>query len=596
MKYIGSYQFCCAIKYAIIKFMKRLAEKYLKLFKLQVTLGPLFKWIEALFELLVPLVMAKIVDVGIANSDKGYIQKMGVLLIALGVAGLAFSLTCQYMASKASQGIGTALRRDMYAHINSLSYGEIDRIGTASLITRMTSDVNALENAVAMLIRLVVRAPFLVVGAAFMAMLIDFKLSLIFVAAALVIGLVLYAVMSRSIPFYRVVQKQLDKINRIVRENLSGVRVIRAFSAQQHERKRFAQANEQYRFNTFTVGKISALLSPLTAVAANVAIAAIIWFGGKSVHIGSLTQGEVIALVNYMTQILLAMVVVASLVVTFTRASASAARVNELFDLKSSITYGAGQVQAIENSAKIEFKNVSFAYPSASGSSLEHLSFKIEAGQSVGIIGPTGSGKSTIVNLICRFYDISEGQILLDGIDIKEYSAQQLCEKIAVVPQHITLFSDTIRENVRFGRQDATDAQVIAALKAAQAYDFVKRLPQCLDTKLDQGGRNLSGGQRQRLAIARALIKGAQILILDDSASALDFATEGALFAAINNLSKDITLIKISQRVHTIEQSDLILVMDEGNLCGSGRHSELLEHSEQYREICSAQSETGAVV
>lgn len=564
--------------------------RFLKAYKKQVILGPIFKLTEAIFELIVPLVMASIIDVGIKNNDIGYVLKMGGLMILLGAIGLGCALTCQYFASIASQGFGTAVRNALFRQMNRFSHAEIDRFGTPSLITRLTNDVNQLQYAVAMLIRLVVRAPFLAVGAMIMALSLDFKLSIVLLIAMPLIVLVLYLVMTRSIPFYRVIQKKLDRISLITRENLSGTRVIRAFSKQKQEKERFAAATEDLARTSIRVGRISALLNPITYVIMNLGIAAIIWFGGYRVEEGALTQGEIIAFVNYMTQILLALLVVANLVVTFTKAAASASRVNEVFETEPSVQDTAqNEAQAVPGAPKITFRNVTFRYQSAEEAELMDLSFTVETGQTVGIIGGTGAGKSTLVNLIPRFYDVNQGQVLIDGVDVREYPLRQLRKKIGMVPQRAVLFSGTIEKNMRWAKRDASEEEIRRALSIAQAAEFVDKLPDGLQTRVDQEGKNFSGGQRQRLTIARALVGNPEILILDDSASALDFATDAALRRAIQKETKGMTVLIVSQRASTIRHADQILVLDDGRAAGIGKHEELMENCEVYREICLSQ-------
>lgn len=569
--------------------MVKLLGKYLKGFLKEATIGPVFKLTEAIFELIVPLVMAQIIDVGVAKGDTGYVLRMGGIMILLGVVGLCCALVCQYFASKASQGVGTVMRNDMFRHIATLSHAEIDRIGTPSLINRITNDVNQLQTAVAMLIRLVIRAPFLVIGATVMAISIDWKMSGIFLVAMVLIALALYLIMSRSIPFFKVVQRLLDKISLITRENLEGVRVIRAFSRQQTEKKRFAEACETQSNTAIRVGRLSALLNPLTYIIVNLAIVAIIWFGGYQVDGGELTQGKLIALVNYMTQIMLAMVVVANLVVIFTRAAASAARVNEIFAVESSIVPGEQEVATVSGAPRVEWKDVSFAYAGSEEDALEHVTLSVAPGETIGVIGGTGAGKSTLVNLIPRFYDVSKGTLLVDGVDVRQYPFAQLRTQIGVVPQRAVLFSGTIRENMKWGDKNATDEQIWHALDIAQASEFVQKLPEGLDYKILQGGKNLSGGQKQRLTIARALVGNPRILILDDSASALDFATDAALRRAIRQQTKDMTVFMVSQRANTVKNSDKIVVLDDGKVAGIGTHETLFETCEVYREICLSQ-------
>lgn len=570
--------------------------KYLKQFKLQVLVGPVFKLTEAIFELIVPLVMAQIIDVGIANGDRGYVIRMGGVMVLLGLVGLCCALICQYCAAKASQGFGTVLRSEMFRHINSLSHGEIDQIGTPSLITRITNDVNQLQLAVAMLIRLVVRAPFLVIGSTVMALMIDWKLACVFFVAAPLMALVLYLVMSRSVPFYRIIQKKLDHISLITRENLSGVRVIRAFSRQEKEKERFAQASDDQMTTSIAVGRISALLNPLTSAIINLAIAAVIWFGGFRVDSGNMTQGEVIAFVNYLNQILLAMIVVANLVVIFTKAAASATRVSEVLELHSSIVNRVSKpAQEVAGSPEIEFDSVRFAYPDAGDYSLSDISFSIKRGQTLGIIGGTGCGKSTLVNLIPRFYEVTEGSLKVDGVDVRDYPLPQLRGKVGVVPQKAVLFSGTLRRNMQWRKEDATDEEIWQALETAQAADFVRKMPDGLDSVILQGGKNLSGGQKQRLTIARALVGAPEILILDDSASALDFATDAALRRAIAKFSAEhansMTTIIVSQRANTVRYADEIVVLDDGRAVGIGTHEQLLENCQTYQEIYWSQNE-----
>lgn len=584
--------------------MKKLA-RYLKSFKKQVIIGPFFKLLEAIFELIVPLVMASIIDKGIANGDKAYVLKMGGIMILLGVLGLCFALICQYSAALASQGVGTKLRNDLFRHINNLSYKEIDELGTNSLITRITNDVNQMQLVVAMLIRLVIRAPFLVIGAAVMALMIDLKLGLIFIVVAPLVAAVLYFVMSRSVPFYKVRQSKLDKVSLITRENLSGARVIRAFSKQSHEKERFHESSDEVADIAIRVGKLSAILNPATFTILNVAIIAIIWFGGYRVDNGSLTQGEIIAFVNYMTQISLALVVVANLVVVFTKGSASAARINEIFETEPSVVEGeySGDIEINKDKViiekknsiqkktipKIQFKDVSFSYHGNEEYSLEHLTVDIKKGETVGIIGGTGSGKTTLVNLMPRFYDTTKGSILIDGIDINEYSFEALRKQFGIVPQKAALFGGTILDNLRFAKEDASMEEIRKAVNIAQAEEFIESKPEGYQTMISQGGKNLSGGQKQRLTIARALVGNPEILILDDSASALDFATDAKLRTAIHDNLEGMTVFIVSQRANSIKYADKIIVLDDGLVKGIGTHEELFDNCDVYREICLSQ-------
>ena len=561
---------------------------FLKDYKLQLTIGPLCKLLEAVFELIVPLVMASIIDTGVANRDTAYIYKMGGVMLLLGAVGLASTLVCQKSASIASQGSGTKLRTALFAHINKLSFQELDKIGTPSLITRMTNDINQLQLAVAMLIRLVIRAPFLVIGAIAMSFTIHAGLAFVFVIAAVLIAAILYLVMSRSVPFFKLVQKKLDKISLLARENLSGSRVIRAFGKQREEQARFNTSADELAKTAVRVGKLSALLNPMTYVVTNLAIVAVVWFGAGLVDTGDMLPGEIIALVNYMTQILLAMVVVANLVVIFTKASASAARINEVFETRPSVQEPAqANAAPVLGAPKIEFRDVSFGY--GGEQVLRHIDLKVQKGQTLGIIGTTGSGKSTLVNLLPRFYDVLQGEVLVDGVNVKEYPLSLLRGQCGIAPQNAVLFSGTIGDNMRWAKEDATDQEIERALSIAQAEDFVKKLPFGIDTPITQGGKNLSGGQKQRLTIARALLRDPQILILDDSASALDFVTDAALRRAIRTQTKDMTVLLVSQRVSTVRGADQIAVLDDGTLAGVGSHEELFASCKPYREICLSQ-------
>ena len=569
--------------------MFKLAKKYLGAFKKELIIGPAAKLVEAVFELIVPLIMADIIDTGInGGAGKPYIYKMGGLMILMGVFGLCSTLVCQYLASRASQGVGTVIRNDLFRHIGTLSHAELDRLGTPSLITRITNDVNQVQTAVAMLIRLVVRAPFLVIGAAVMAMTIDLKLSLIFLAVIPLVAAVLYFIMSRSVPFYRIIQKKLDKISLITRESLSGARVIRAFSREEKEQERFDEANRDFAETSMRVGRLSALLNPLTYAIMNLAIAAIVWFGGFRVESGALTQGQVIAFVNYMTQISLALVVVANLVVIFTKAAASSTRINEVFETETSVKDGEGAKEKTD-APKIEFRNVSFSYSANGDNALENISFTLNRGETLGVIGGTGSGKSTLVSLVPRFYDAEQGEVLIDGVNVKEYGLSALRKKIGVVPQKAMLFTGTVADNLRWGNENATDEELVKAAEIAQAKEFIDKLPNGFDTHINQGGRNLSGGQKQRLTIARALTGKPEVLILDDSASALDFATDAALRKAIAANTDNMTVIIVSQRANSIKYADKIIVLDDGEAVGMGTHSELMESCEVYREIVMSQ-------
>ncbi|TAH72758.1 MAG: ABC transporter ATP-binding protein [Anaerolineaceae bacterium] len=563
--------------------------RYLKYFKKEVTIGPFFKFLEAVFELIVPLVMASIIDIGIKNKDSAYVLQRGGIILLLGFMGLIFAIICQYSAARASQGFGTMVRNDLYEHINSLSHAELDAFGTDTLITILTNDINQMQLAVAMLIRLVVRAPFLVIGAVVMSMILDLKLSLIFLIVAPLVSVVIYLIMKLSVPYYRVRQKMLDKVSRITRENLSGARVIRAFSKQEHEIKRFNEANNEVADIAINVGKISAFLNPATFAILNVAILAILWFGGIRVDIGSLTQGEVIAFVNYMTQISIALVVVANLVVIFTKASASAGRINKVFETVSTVTEKVEGMPPNNDVPLVSVDKVSFAYPGSDEYTLNDISFDINEGEIIGIIGGTGSGKSTLINLLPRFYDVDKGEIRINGIALNDYSLDKLRTFFGIVPQKAVLFSGSVIDNLRFSKKDASLDEIERAIDIAQAKDFVEKLPDGYDSQINQGGRNLSGGQRQRLTIARALVRSPRILILDDSSSALDYATDAKLREAITKNLEDTTVIIVSQRANTIKNADQIIVLDDGRMVGLGKHEELYQTCSIYKEICDSQ-------
>jgi len=564
--------------------------RYLKNYKLKSILGPLFKLTEACFELAVPLVMAKIIDVGIAQNDTGYIVKMGAVLIALGILGLAASLTAQFFAARASLGFGTELRRDLFHHINTLSHKEIDRVGASTLVTRMTVDIDQAQTGINMLLRLFLRSPFIVIGAIIMACTVSFKLTAIFLVASLFLGFIIFAIMKTTVPLFKKIQKKLDVTTLMARENLSGVRVIRAFSRQESEEKEFKENANTLLDLQVKAGKISALTNPCTFVLVYIAIIAIIWFGGISVDSGSLTQGELIALISYMNQILLALLAVAILVTSLTRAQASAHRINEVFDIKPSVTDdGNTTVDDIPSAPAVVFEDVSFSYNDNEEYSIKDISFTASRGETVGIIGGTGSGKSTLVNLIPRFYQYSSGSIKVCGTDVSKYPFDQLRGKIGFVPQKAELFRGTVRENLQYRKRDASDDELRNALDIAQALDFVNAEPEGLDHMIVGGGKNLSGGQRQRLTIARALIGDPEILILDDSASALDLATDAALRKALKEKTKGMTVFVVSQRVSSIRHADKILVLDDGELVGIGSHEQLLESCPIYLEICNSQ-------
>lgn len=560
--------------------------KFLKNYKKELVFGPFFKLLEAIFELMVPMVMAKIIDKGIANGDTGYILRMSGLIVVLGVCGLGFALTCQFLAAKCAYGFGTELREALYRHINSLSYESIDRIGTSSLVNRLTNDTNTVQNGVNMFIRLAVRAPFLIIGAAVMAVTIDWKLSVVMFIAAPLISAVIFFIMRRTVPMYKRTQQLLDRASTLTRENLEGTRVIRAFSRQQEEIDEFGQAVDDIAESSSAVGRISAILNPVAFMVMDLGIVAILWFGGARIDSGSLTQGQLTAFTNYMTQILLALVVLANLIVIFTKALASANRVSEIFALPSEEN---GSLVPESSTREIEFRGVSFAYDGAGDSSVKELSFSVKKGEMLGFIGGTGSGKSTAAALIPCFYKATQGQVLVRDTDVLDWNKEELRRIVGSVPQKAVLFTGTVRDNLRWQKADASDEEIISALKTAQAWEFVSAFPEGLDRHIAQGGRNLSGGQRQRLAIARALVGKPEILILDDSTSALDYATDLALRKALKTDLPDTTVVMISQRTTSLKDADLIVVLEDGETAGKGTHQELLESCQVYREIYQSQ-------
>lgn len=566
--------------------------KYLKNYKLESILGPLFKLLEASFELLVPLVMANIIDIGIKTADKAYIAKMAGIMVILGVVGLICSLTAQYFAAKAAVGFGTELRYELFKHINKLSYSEIDEVGSSTLIARMTSDINQVQSGVNLVLRLFLRSPFIVFGAMIMAFTIDFKAALIFVLAIPLLSLVVFGIMLISMPLYTKVQRQLDKVLLLTKENLTGTRVIRAFNREEEEERQFSAESEMLTKFQLFVGKISALLNPITYIIINGSIIGLVWIGGIQVNEGIITQGAVIALVNYMSQILVELIKLANLIITFTKSLSCANRINQVFEMEPGIedNKDCDVSKKAPDSLSVEFRNVSFAYKGSKEEALTDISFKAEAGQTVGIIGGTGSGKSTLVNLIPRFYESVKGDVLINGFDVSDYPLEKLRAKIGIVLQKAVLFRGTIKDNLRWGKKDANDREMYEALKVSQAMEFVERLDGKLDYSISQGGKNLSGGQKQRLTIARAIVKKPEILILDDSASALDFATDANLRRSIYTMERKMITFIVSQRVSTVRDADLILVLDDGRLAGKGKHSDLLENCEVYKEICTSQA------
>lgn len=564
---------------------------FLKPYKKEVILGPIFKLLEAILELLLPTIVALIVNNGIGKNDSAYVYKMGGLMLLMTLLGFGCSMVCQYYAARASQGFGTSLRNKMFKHISSLSYAELDLFGTPSLINRITNDVNQLQLAVAMLIRLVVRAPFICIGAIIMSMILDFRLSLILLAATPVFGVILYFIITRSSPLYRKYQQKLDHLALVLSENLSGIRVIRAFAESRREKRRFDAASDDLTATAIRVGRISAWLGPMTTMVVNAAIIAILWAGGRHIDAGRLSQGEIIAFINYVTQILLALIVVSNLVILFTKASSSANRVGEVLAATTSVSDegNTAAVAAEYDAPAISFEHVSFGYNSTGELALQDVSVSIKRGQTVGLIGSTGSGKSTFVNLIPRFYDAVAGEIKVGGVNVKDYPLEQLRSRIGIVQQNALLFTGTIAENIRWGKQEASREELMQAAAVAQVDEFIRKLPEGLDTPVARGGLNLSGGQKQRLTIARAVVGRPPILILDDSSSALDFATDAALRKALKIHSREMTVLLVSQRVSTVQQADQIIVFDEGRIAGTGTHRELLADCSVYREICESQ-------
>lgn len=578
--------------------MKKLLV-YLKDYKKESVLGPLFKLLEATFELIVPLVMAAIIDTGVATGDKSYIMKMCMVLVLLAVIVLTCSITAQYFAAKAAVGFATKLRHALFAHIESLSFTEMDTVGTATLITRMTSDVNQVQNGVNLVLRLFLRSPFIVFGAMVMAFTIDVKAALVFVVTIPLLSIIVFGIMLISIPLYKKVQSALDKVLGITRENLTGSRVIRAFNKEDDEKVHFNENNDLLTRAQIYVGKISALMNPLTYVIINGAIVVLVWTGAVRVDNGYITQGEVVALINYMSQILVELVKLANLIININKSIACGNRIQSIFEMQPSITDGSGQKvdkvqtdtadRSEEAEYAVEFSHVGLTYAGAGDESLTDIDFKVKKGETIGIIGGTGSGKSSVVNLIPRFYDVTSGFIKVDGKDVKDYPLEELRGKIGTVLQKAVLFHGTIRENLKWGNPDATEEDLNRAITVAQAKEFIDNKEGRLDFEIEQGGKNLSGGQRQRLTIARAVVKKPEILILDDSASALDFATDAALRKAIREMEGETTVFIVSQRAASIQHADRIVVLDDGKIVGLGTSEELLESCEVYQEIYNSQ-------
>lgn len=566
---------------------------YLKEYKKESVLGPLFKLLEATLELFVPLVVAAIIDTGIGNQDRGYVVKMCLVLVLLGLIGLAFSVTAQYFAAKAAVGFVTTIRHVLFGHIQKLSYAELDTQGTSTLITRMTSDMNQVQNGVNLTLRLLLRSPFVVIGAMVMAFTIDVKAALVFVVGIPALAVVVFGVMLACIPLYRKVQNRLDKVLGLTRENLTGVRVLRAFCKEEEQEAEFQKQNQALTDTQKFVGRISALLNPLTYVIINVAIIALIWIGAIRVDMGIITQGAVVALYNYMSQILTELIKLANLIINITKSVACGNRIQSVLEVEPSVKDGAATVsgdgEAGKSAYSVVFEHAGIRYPDAAQEAVSDITLNVRPGETIGIIGGTGSGKSSLVNLIPRFYDCSSGAVYVDGRNVCTYGLTELRDKIGVVPQKSVLFAGTIRSNMQWGKPDATDEEIFAALEIAQAKDVVSKKEKGLDTEVEQGGKNFSGGQRQRLTIARALVKQPEILILDDSSSALDFATDAALRMAIGSMKHKPTLFIVSQRTSAIQYADKIVVLDDGSVVGIGTHEELMNTCEVYREIYDSQ-------
>ena len=567
---------------------------YLKNYKKESILAPFFKFLEVVFDLIVPVIIAQVIDVGIANHDNGYIVQRFFILILMAAFGLTCSITAQFFAAKASVGFATRLRQAVYDHVQKLSFTELDTLGTDTLITRLTDDINQVQNGLNMGLRLLLRSPFIVLGSMVMAFTIDFKCALVFAVAIPFLFLVVFVIMFLSIPLFKKVQGKLDTVTRLTRENLTGVRVIRAFCREKEAVSEFDTRNQELTKLNLFVGRLSALLNPVTYVLINIATVILIQKAGVEVNLGGMQQGQVVALYNYMAQMIVELIKLASLIITLNKSAACAGRVADILKVKSSMNYPAATESAKASASTasenaVVFDNVSFEYSGAGAPSLSNISFSVKKGQTVGIIGGTGSGKTTLVNLISRFYDASEGTVLLDGQNIETYTRNDLRSRVGVVPQKAALFKGTIRDNLKWGREDATDDDLWQALTTAQGKEVVEGKPGQLDFGLEQNGKNLSGGQKQRLTIARALVKKPEILILDDSASALDFATDAALRKSLNRLDWNVTTFLVSQRSSSIQQADLILVLDNGTLAGKGTHAELLRTCETYREIYFSQ-------
>lgn len=570
-------------------------KKYFRKYKLQFIMGPAFKLAEAILELLVPIVMSKIIDVGVKNGDTAYILKMGTLMFVLGAVGLLFAIICQYSAAVAQQGVGTDLRRDVFKKIHTLCAADRARFSNATLVTRLTNDINQIQSGVAMLIRLMFRSPFLIAGSLIMAMALDLRMSVIFLIAGALVSIIMYIILSRSLPLYKKIQNKLDVLSRIVSENLAGIRVIRAFQKTKAERDRFADENADFTKIQVRVGRLNAFLNPLTFAIINLGIVAVLYFGGKNVFVGNLTQGEVIAFTNYMTQILLSIIVFANVIVIFTKAAASMDRVKAVLETEPTMQEGEMTTVNTTCATAVCFDKVDFSFNTAEEKVLNNISFTVKHGETVGIIGGTGAGKSALINLIWRLYDADGGAVSVFGENVKDYTYKALRSTVHIVPQGGALFKGTVRENLLCGKTDVPNEEMDTALRVSQAAEFVRQLPEGLDAPVEEGGKNFSGGQRQRLTIARALLGNPEILIFDDASSALDFATDLKLRRALRETYKDKTVFWVSQRVSSVKTADKILLLDDGVLCGIGTHEELYRDNELYREICHSQAQESEV-
>ena len=583
-------------------------KKYFKAYVKELILGPSFKLIETITELIIPVLIASMIDVGVANNDTKYIMTYGAIVIALNFVGIAVAIICQKFAAKASVGIGSSIRGDLYKKINTFSHVELDKYSTATINNRLTHDITRIQQAISMFVRLVMRAPFLLIGSIIMAMTIDLKLSLIFlVVAPLILGVV-SIILKATVPLYDKTQKNLDAVSNVTRENLQGARVIRSFNKQEYEERRFENATKKLARSSIKVSAVSSLLNPVTSTIINFAIVAVLWFGGIQVNIGGLTQGQIIAFINYLTQISTALISLANIIVAFIKAINCGKRINEVFNTEVSIKSPEGAIGVItehpmeekenvnekqtpeESEFEVEFDNVSFAYSNTAKNAISNLNLKVKRGETIGIIGGTGSGKSSVIYLLPRFYDATKGTVKIKGKDVKEYNLVALRNLFGIVPQKSVLFSGTLRENMQWRKPDATDEEIFKAIKISQSEEFVKELDGKLDFKVQAGGKNFSGGQRQRLTIARALVGNPEILIMDDSASALDFQTDANLRAAIKQNTNNMTVFIVSQRVNTIRNADQIIVLEKGNVVGHGTHKELMENCEVYKEIHDSQT------